>query len=323
MTLGDLESDCYRRFNYAASPATDVTTRFRSFLNETQNEILCEPGMAALRNGSITFASVASTPQYSLPQAVARVKTVYEITNDQQLTAKSIDWYRAAYPDVAAVTGTPAYFVDLGLTSIDTQPAAATEVFVDSTAAGDTGTAYVEGYRTGGYFRSLSVTMTGTTGVSLAAAITDLVFLTKFYISAAAVGSVTLQTTAAGGTVLATIPIGQTYARYRRIALVPTPAAAVTYTVDFEYDVQNMSIANDEPILPPRFHRMLATGARQKEYTWRDDVTNAEREARDFQRDMRKLKFFLYSQAAGRPNLRGSEGQGRMSQLGAYFESGT
>ena len=105
------------------------------------------------------------------------MKTVYEITNDRRLEPRSIDWYRSLYPDTAAQTGTPEIYVDLGITSISTQPAAATEVFVDSTSASDdaTVTAYVEGFRTSGYFRSLSVAMNGVTGTSLAAAISDFV----------------------------------------------------------------------------------------------------------------------------------------------------
>ena len=320
MTLSDLENDLYRRLNYDATPATAVTTRLRALLNETQNEILAEPGMGALINGAFTFASVADTAQYSVPQAAAKIKTLYEITNDRRLEPRSLDWYRSLYPDNAAITGTPEYYVDLGLTSIATQPAAATELFADSTAAGDTNIAYIEGWRTTGYFNSNNVTMTGVTGVTFDAAITDWVFLTKFFISAAAVGSVTLQTTSAGGTVLATIPIGQTYARYRRIALVPTPSAAVTYTIDFEWDPQNMSVANDEPLLPLKFHRLLGIGARMKEYEKKDDTRYRDAKA-DFDRGLNKLKFYMLHQAAGRPNLRGRVQRG-FSTLGPNYPSG-
>lgn len=320
MTLADLRSDWYRRFNYASSPAADITTRVDALLNETQNEILSEPGMGSLLNGSLTFASVADTPQYSLPQAAARVKTLYEITNDRRLEPRSLDWYRSLFPDTAAVTGTPQYYVDLGLTSIATQPSAATELFVDSTAAGDTGTAYIEGWRTTGYFNANNVVMTGTTGVTFDSAITDWVFLYKFFISAAAVGSVTLQTTAAGGTVLATIPIGQTYARYRRIALVPTPSAAVTYTIDFEWNPQNMSVANDEPLLPPVFHRLLGVGARMKEYEKKDDTRYQAAKA-EYEKGLGKLKFYMLTQAAGRPNLRGRLHRG-WSTLGPNYPVG-
>ena len=320
MTLSDLESDLYRRLNYDSAPATAVTTRLRALLNETQNEILAEPGMGTLLNGSITFASVADTAQYSLPQAAAKVKTLYEITNDRRLERRSLDWYRSLYPDTAASTGTPEYFVDLGLIGVSTQPAAATELFVDSTSAGDIAAAYIEGWRTSGYFNSNTVTMTGVTGVTFDAAITDWIFIYKFYIAAAAVGSVTLQTTAAGGTVLATIPIGQTYARYRRIALVPTPSAAVTYTVDFEWDPQNMSVANDEPLLPSKFHRLLGIGARMKEYEKKDD-TRYQSTKIEYERGLSKLKFHMNQAAVGRPNLRGRLHRG-WSTLGPNYPAG-
>ena len=320
MTLSDLEADLYRRLNYAATPATDITTRLRALLNETQNEILAEPGMGTLMNGSITFASVADTAQYSIPQAAAKVKTLYEITNDRRLERRSLDWYRSLYPDTAATTGTPEYYVDLGLIGVSTQPAAATELFVDSTDAGDISAAYIEGWRTTGYFNSNTVTMTGVTGVTFDAAITDWIFIYKFFISAAAVGSVTLQTTGAGGTVLATIPIGQTYARYRRIALVPTPSAAVTYTVDFEWDPQNMSVANDEPLLPAKFHRLLGIGARMKEYEKKDD-TRYQATKVEYERGLSKLKFYMNQAAAGRPNLRGRLHRG-WSTLGPNYPAG-
>ena len=320
MTRSDLLADLYRRFGYASSPATEISTRFGQYLNEVQQELLSEPGMGALLNGSLTFASVASTPQYSIPQAIARVKTIYETTNDRRLELRSLDWYRSIYPDVAAQTGIPEVAVDLGAIGVAVQPSDASEIFVDSTSASDTGTAYIEGFRTGGYFVSRSVTMTGTTAVSLGSAYTDIVFITKFYISAAAVGTVTLHEDASGGTELARIPIGQTFARYRRIALVPTPSSAITYTVDFEWDPQNMSNANDEPLLPPRFHRLLGIGARVKEYEKKDDSRYQEA-VREFEHQKRKLKYFVFSQAAAGANLRGHLHRG-YSTLGGQFPAG-
>ena len=322
MTLSEIQADVYRRCGFATSPATEVSTRVTAFINEAQQEILSEPGMEALMNGSLTFASVASTPQYSLPQGVAHVKAVYEMDNDRRLSMQSRDWYRSAYPDVTAVTGTPDAAVDLGYTSIAVQPSNASEIFVDSTSASDTGTAYLEGYRTGGYFRSLSVTMNGTTAVSLAAAMTDFVFLTKFYISAAAVGTVTLHEDASGGTELARIPIGQTFARYRRMALAPTPAGIITYTVDFAYDVPDMANAKDEPILPPKFHRLLAVGARMKEYEKQDDQARYLIAKQELEQGKRKLKFFVHTQSVGSPNLRGNQ-TARTSQLGGMYPAGS
>lgn len=321
MTLDDLRLDFYRRFGYASSPASEVTTRVTALFNETQAEILSRPGLESLLNGSLTLASVASTPTYGLPQAVARLKHLYEATNDQYLIRRSLDWYRHAYPDPTAVTGTPDSFADLGYVGIAVQPSDASEIFVDSTSASDTGTAYLEGYRTGGYYRSLSVSMTGTTAVSLGAAITDFVFLTKFYISAAAVGTVTLHEDASGGTELARIPIGQTQARYRRIALAPTPSAVITYTCDFEWDPQNMANANDEPLLPPRFHRLVGVGARRREYEKKDDSRRKEAD-REFEQGMKDLIYFVSSQAVGSPVM-GRRTARRPSQLGAWYPSGS
>jgi FlaG/FlaF family flagellin (archaellin) len=318
MTLSDLRLDFFRRFGYASSPATEITTRATAYFNEVQQEILSEPGMGALLNGSITFASVASTPQYSIPQGVARVKTIYEATNDRRLEMRSLDWYRSIFPDVAAQTGIPEVFVDLGFLGVAKQPTDASQLLVDSTSASDTNTAYIEGYRTDGYYTSASVTMTGTTAVNLGT--TDIVFVTKFYLSAAAVGTVTLHEDASGGTELARIPIGQTFARYRRIALVPTPASAVTYTIDFEWDPQNMSNSNDEPLLPPRFHRLIGIGARLKEYEKKDDARYGETKA-EFEAQKRKLKFFVFSQAAAGANLRGHLHRG-YSTLGGQFPAG-
>lgn len=321
MTLSDLLADLYRRFGYASSPATEVTTRFTALLNETQAEILSRPGLASLLNGSLTFASVASTPSYALPQGIARLKSLYETTNDTFLTPRSLDWYRRAYPDPTAITGIPDHYVDLGFTGIAVQPSNASSIFVDSTAAGDTGTAYLEGYRTGGYFVSKSVTMTGTTAVNISTAITDWVYLTKFYISTAAVGEVTLHEDASGGTELARIPLGQTYARYRQIALAPTPSSVITYTCDFEWDPQNMANATDEPLLPPRFHRLIGLGARAKEYEKKDSDRYVVAK-REFDQGISDLIYFVASQAVGEPVM--GRGQVRRpSQLGAYFPSGS
>jgi hypothetical protein len=321
LTLSELLADLYRRNGYATSPASEITTRYTALLNETQAEILSRPGLASLLHGSLTFASVADVPTYGLPQAVARVKAIYETTNDQRLTPISLDTYRSALPDAAAVTGTPYNFVDLGFLGVAKQPSDASSIFVDSTSASDTNTAYLEGYRTGGYFVSKSVSMTGTTAVNISSAITDWLFLTKFYISAAAVGEVTLHEDASGGTELARIPLGQTHARYRRIALAPTPSAAVTYTVDFEFDPQNLVNAMDEPILPPRFHRLLGLGARMKEYEKKDDDRFRGAKAL-FDEGLSDLIYFVASQAVGMPVM-GSGGTSRPSQLGPWYPSGS
>jgi hypothetical protein len=327
MNLSEILSDLYRRLNYATTPDTTVTTRLTAFVNETQQEILSEPGMESLLNDQVTFASVASTPEYSLPPVVSRLKMLRETTNDRVIQGpKSLGWYRAAYPDPTAVTGTPDSFVDLGVSAVAVQPSNASELFVLSTSASDgaSKTAFVEGYITGGYYRASSVALNGITAASLSAAITTWIQVTKFYIAltaggvTTAAGNVTLLEDSGIGTELARIPIGDAYASYRRIALAPCPSAAITYSLDFDRDATDLVQLTDEPIIPLRFHRLLGLGARMREYEKTTDSRYPQAQE-EYLFGLKKLKFFLYSQTAGSPNLRGSMTAPRSSRLGGWF----
>lgn len=322
MTLTQLLADYYRRTGFSTTVDSATSTRATSFLNEVQQEILSEPGMESLLFDSMTFDSVASTPQYSLPRGVGRIRQMTQTSHDLALGVQSLHWYRSAYPDPTASTGIPEAWVDLGYVAYSVPPSNASTVFVDSTSASDTNTAYLEGIRTGGYAASVSVTMTGVTAVELTAAITDWISLTKFYLSVAAVGTVTLHEDASGGTELSRIPIGETRAQYRRIALAICPSSAITYTVDFERNVTDMINGTDEPVLPPQFHRLLVSGARLKEYLKQNQMDRFTVAKLEYEKGIRKLKYFLYSQAVGTPNLMG-RGASRMSRLGPWFPVGT
>jgi hypothetical protein len=314
--LTDIEADLYRRLGYASSPATDVTTRIRAFINQVHRQLLTLPGLEYLRDDTITFASVNAQARYGLPPSVARIKAITDRTNDRRITLATLDQLRNADPGLDA-NGTPASYVPIGWQAVSVQPSDASELFVDSTSASDTNTAYLEGIRTGGYPRVLSVTMTGTTAVTFSAAITDFIEVTKFYLSAAAVGTVTLHEDASGGTELARIPIGQTYARYVAIQLYPTPSAAVTYYVDYQRHIEDMSNANDEPLVPEDFHDLLVTGAERLEWRKKDDSREANADA-EFSYRMKQLKYWIHTNqdhlpVAGKPAL------SRTSRLGSQY----
>lgn len=322
MTLNDLLADLYRRLGYSSSPDSAVTTRLTAFLNQAQRDVLTEPGMERLLVGHATFASVASTPTYALPPSVARIDKIYDTTNRWALRELLLDQYRTYDPATTTTTGLATHYVDLGFAAVNTQPADASEIFVKSTAAGDTNTAYLEGYRTGGYFAAVSKVMTGVTAVSFSATLTDFVELTKFYLSAVAVGTVTLQEDAGSGTELARIPIGQTTSRYRKIALWPCPSSAVTYDLDTERDVYDMANATDEPVLPFRFHPMLLDGALTREFTKKDD-TRLMVATREYDRQLKNLKFFLYTNNDYRPVMGRRTAYKRPSTLGGWFPAGS
>lgn len=329
MNLNAIELDLYRRLGYSATPAGAITTRLRAFINETQQEILSEPGMEVLLWDTITMASASGTPDYALPPVVAKIRQIRETTNDRILYPMSLAEYRLRYPDPTQTTGTPTHYVDLGFDAVSVEPSNASELFVLSTSASDDNakTAFIEGYITGGHFRSASVALNGVTAASFGATITSWIQVTKFFIALTASGT----TTAAGvitlledsglGTELARIPIGGAYSRYRRIALVPCPSAAITYSIDLERDVTDMAQATDEPVLPPRFHRLVGVGARMREYE-KEDQSRYKAAQLEYMNGLRKLKHYVYGQTVGMPNLRGPQSR-RPSQLGGWFPSGT
>jgi len=320
MTLTSMLADCYRRAGFAASPDATVATRFTAYLNETMQEVLSEPGLdrlAALAT-PITFASVASTPTATLPPNVARVLAITERTNDRRLTSRDLQWYRSVEPDPTANTGTPEVWVPLGAVQVAVQPTAAVALFVKSTSAADTTQVlYIEGYRTGGYYKALSVTLTGTTAVTLSATFTDFIEVTKCYLSVVGAGVITLTSVSGTGTTLATIPIGELYARYQQIALWPTPAAAVTYYVDAERDLPDLVNGTDEPVLPVRFHRMLVDGALMREWEKKDDTRYGQAAGR-FGRALGRLKAWTWYPPDEIPVRTGSGAGIRYSRLGAW-----
>jgi hypothetical protein len=315
MALHDLRLSLCRKLGYADNPATEVSTRLTMFLNEIHRRLLGLPGMAHLRQSSTTFTTVASTAQYSMPPDVARIVGMRDATNDATLSGQSWEWYMAQEPDPSATTGIPECWVPVGQVAVASQPSDASALYVDSTSASDTNTCYVEGIRTGGYPFSTSVTMTGTTAVAIGSW-TDIVGITKFYLSAPAVGTVTLTEDAEGGTELARIAIGQTHARYLRIALWPTPSSAISLTLDYSRQIEDMSEQTDEPLVPRDFHWVIEAGARMLEYEKQEDKRHAIARA-EYEKGVRDLKWFVVQQADG------GGGSGGRSQLGAWYPAGS
>jgi hypothetical protein len=314
MTFADLQKNVYRKTAYADSPSSDVVTRIKSFLNETNRRILGLPGLEYLRQTSTTFASVAATAEYSLPRDVQRIINMRDASNDLTLVGKPWNWYTANVPDPTDLSGIPAAWCPIGIVAVDRQPSAACKAYVTSTAAGDTGSAYVEGLRTGGYPFAATVTMNGITAVQVGA-YTDIISITKFYISAAAAGTVTLYEFGQAWNI-STIQLGKTQGRYFRVALWPTPSSAVTYTVDYQRSVPDMVNDNDEPLLPEDFHWLLSSGARMMEYELQDDRRFPAAKM-EYDKGVRDLKWFVTQQADGR------DGPVPMaSNLGPWYPAG-
>lgn len=319
MTLTQILQDLYRRLGYASSPDAGVTTRLTSFVNQTHRQILAKPGMERLRDDTITFASVASQPRYTLPPNVARIKTIHDRTSLRRLKSLSLDDLRAGDPGLTS-GGTPDFWVSIGYQAVAEQPSAATALYVVSDSASDTTQAVkTETVVTGGYTTSASTTLTGTSRAQVGTLSTH-IEVTKFYLDAAAVGNVSLYTASSGGTELARLGIGKTYGRWIGIQLWPTPSAVVTYHVDYTRVIADMSNGTDEPLLPEDFHYLLVDGTLIKEWTKKDDLSRRQAAQKDFDDGMKALRNWVLFP----PDFDANAGQGAPegSNLGGWFPAG-
>lgn len=317
MTRGELLTQLYRRLNKSETPDTATKNRLVGFLNEVHREVLSWPGLQRLRDDTLTFASVANQARYALPW-VPKVHRLFEATNDRLLQPMTLADYRLIDPDPESTTGTPDAWVWAGYAPVAKQPSDASRIFIKSTSASDTNTVYLEGETSGGYPRAVSKTMTGTTAVDVDTAITDWVRVTKVYLSAAAVGTITLHEDSGTGTELARIGIGQTSQRYCYLYLYPTPSSAITYTADVVQGITDLAQDTEEPRLPQDFHDLLVHGAMLREYEKTDDgrFTNA---VQRFEQRKRDLMYWLAETAQSPVRVPG----GGRSRLGPWYPAGS
>jgi hypothetical protein len=317
MTLTSILADCYRRLSYDPSPATAVVTRLTAFANETHRAILTLPGLDSLRDDTITVASVASTARSALPPDLARIKLVQDRTNNVLLREMTLTELRRRDPGLTS-TGNPWAFALIGTLQVATQPSAATGVWAASSSASDNAgpTVSVQAIRTGGYLHTPTATaLTGTARVQIGSQ-TDYIEITKFYLSAACVGDVTLYDAAAAGNVLAVIPKGQTFARYLAIHWYPVPATAITYHLDYTRQIVDLVNGTDEPLLPPDFHDLIGLGVRMKEFETRSDERYAETAA-EYAVRLNALRQWVQSDGSLLISLRNRPR--RWSQFGGWY----
>lgn len=304
MTYDDIRLQTFDRTGYGAAPAATVVTRVGRYVNRWHRKVLTMPGMRSLRRVEPTLASVANQIRYGI--ALSELYYVTERTNDRRLAKRTEDWWRLHYPDPTAQTGTPKAWVPLGFTRVHTRPSDPSEIFVDSTDGADTTqTAHLEVIRSTGYRDSLSVQLTGTTAVSFNTAITDIIDIVDFYLTAPAAGTVTLHEDASGGTELSRLLIGTTYPRFLAFALAPTPSAVVTYFLSGLAPIVDMTIASDRPLLDDDYHDILVDGAVREEFAAfggkarQSDVVQLDRDIAQRMAELRMHVFMQQQQGEG------------------------
>lgn len=295
----------YRRLNKGtAPPNAETQARIRLFINERQRHLLRMPGMDQLRADVLAFDSVASQQQYAVPeQGIARIERIWDTTNRFALQQRTKGWLRAT--DANPPEGLSLYWIPVSYAQVHSQPGTGVEVFVKSTSASDVNRCYVEGITEDGDRKKAEVTMTGVTAVSLDTTITTWIRIDKFYLSEAAVGTVTLHETSGAGDELGEIGIGDTSAKYLSFLLYPTPSAVITYTMDVQVGVNDMVNQLDEPLLPTDFHDLLAIGARLDEYEHTDDSRRRLAEI-EWDEGVKALKNFIQNPPEYRPRMGGT-----------------
>lgn len=315
MNLTAILADLYRRLDYTSTPPTAVTTRLTSFVNTTHRQIVGAPGLETLRDDTLTFASVAAQALYGLPPAISRIEAITDRTTMLRVRQVSLDAIRASDPGLVQ-TGPSDQYINRGFQQVQTQPTAATGLWIVSSSAADTTQSIkVESVRTGGYAYSGAATLNGVTRVAVGT-FTDHIEVVKFYASAVGAGFISLYDAAAAGNELARIPIAGTYARYVAIQLYPTPSSAITYYVDYVREIAEMANGTDEPLLPLDFHYLLVEGALIKEWTKLDDTRRRTAE-QDYAKGLSVLRYFVTCPPDYLPsrNARAAE----RSRFGAYY----
>lgn len=322
MNLAAIQAEVYRRLKYQPSPSPDVVTRIAAEINEAQQELTDDPRLQSLLRGETSLTTVASQAEYGLPPHIGRITTIRDTSNRWPLRQESLWWYRTAVPDQTVQTGTPSRYILLGPKPVVRQPVS-TGVWADSSSASDTSgpSVSVEAVRSGGYLHQPDPTaLTGVTRVQIGSQ-TDYVELTDFYLDQACVGDVTLYDAAAAGNVLGFIPAGQTRSTSNWIAFAVTPSDALTYQIDYERIVTDLVNPTDEPYwLPTAFHRLLAIGARRKEYEYRDDE-RLESAVSEWNAGLNKLVAYV-NNPPGAILIPGGASHGR-SDLGSWYPSST
>lgn len=337
MTFSDIAKAVYRRVKLQDTPSSSDSTRIKQFINLWYRESLAMPGMDQLRDTTLTFATVNTQKKYGLPQALVKVRDIYDLTNQRRILPRTMDWVRNVDPGLTATSSYVENWIPLNGWGAEAQELTSTGVglwVVSSSASDTTQKVYVETTRLGGVSGGTAVsggtTVTGTTRVQIGT-LSDHIEIVKFYADVVGVGTFSLYDAASNGNLLSTIQIGRTSARYYMIQLYPTPGAAVTLSVDCQRSIQDMVQNTEEPLLPEDFHHVLVHLAAYEEWLNRDDS----RALREYNPDPRGVKghanvlldnmrHILLTSPDAIAVQRGPNGYAqRMSRLGGWYPAGT
>lgn len=321
MTYGEIQQVVQDRLGIGPSDPISIR-RVNDALNESHREILTMKGLGSrLRQITVPFTTVANSPIAAMPSSLKSISIITDRLNRRVYTEMFMKEVRQRDPGAAFSTSAPFGYVILSMASaVAKDPSAASELFVVSDSASDGGgtNVHVEGVTSDGSTRRATATMGGLTPISVGSAITDWIAVTKFFLTASAAGHATL-TQGSGGTELARISPGRSYARYTRLSIYPTPTSALTLYADGESRVVDMIDSYDEPLIPEDFHWLLVCGALKKEYLRKERFPQYDREDGRWRKGINDLRADMNTPSGPARSARSQA----FSQLGPDFPAGS
>lgn len=317
MTFAELKAQCYRDTGYQASPPSDVVTRFAAWINEGHRHLLRLPSMTELRQGTLSFSSVANQPIYGMPQAFERMDALMQVSNNIRLRMLTRDQYRLVDPGERS-NGTPYCWVPVGLVPVLLQPAALPIYAVSTSGSDTTQTVNLIGITSDGDMQGQkTAALNGLTRVQVGT-FTDYTTVISWTLTAACAGDVDLYDAVTAGNLLARIPAGATSVQYQGIRLWPTPGAALLYTVDGQFEIPTLVNDNDVPLTPPSYHDLFSAYGRMREYERTNDPRYDKAQA-EYELGVQKLRSFVEFPPDYHP-VAGSALSGfRWTNLGSWY----
>jgi hypothetical protein len=272
MTFAETLTEVGQTLNYANGSAPPATqTRWLAYMNNRHREMLTK--VTKLRDSNITLTTTSGLQQYSLPVSVNKVKDIYDPkTNMRKLVERDRMWVRTFDPRAEVTSfGPPSVWVDMGFVPWQTRISTASKMYAVSTST-DTGNLTIEYVRSGGFPGAAHANLTSTTPIQLGTD-TDIIEITKMYLSAGANGFVSLKAANGTGTTISTLGPGQTFARYRSILLWPTPNSSnLVLSIDYTRQIPDATVnVNDESLLPPDWQWLLTLAVQMDEFKKMDD----------------------------------------------------
>jgi hypothetical protein len=327
MTLEDLRQAVYAECGYPTTAETRVVTRITAWLNEGQRRILRNPSMSDLRQGTITFSSIAGQAVYGVPQAFERLDALVDQTTGGKLQWMSRQQFRLIDPAERS-SGTPYYYVPEGLEPAFRQPRTTnvlgTGVWAVSSSAADTtqkvnfqGMTVGPGDVPADMRAPVQITLNGTTRVQIGS-VTTYGIIVSWNLDSASAGQVVLFDAAVAGNVLAYVNPGFKSVQYQMIRLWPTPAAVLPYALDGQFLIQDMVQATDVPMLPPSYHDLLTDYARMREYDRTGDKRLAFA-AQQYTDGLAKLRTYVQFPPGYNPVAGTQESTIRRNNLGGAY----